>query len=134
MARFGGTGKCMWGCEAADCIKHYAVCPVIWSFAAKKLRLQPPATPEERRLTFFSLHKAWTKHDTAEVTLRAILRYAAYRAHNAWRTSGRRIPGAPGLLRQAAIQAVKGHGEAQATLDNVWALPHRGAGGAAQAG
>ena len=111
----------MWGCQAADCLKHYACCPVIWQFAANRLRLPTPASPEERRITFLSLHKGWTHRDTTEATLRAILRYAAYRAHNAWRCSGRVIPAAPGLLKQAAIQAVKGHPEAQRTLDNVWA-------------
>ena len=121
--RFGGNGKCMYGCDALDSTTHYACCPKIWEFAHKRLRCTPAIEPAVRRRTFMALDRNWRATDPHDAVITAVLIYAAYKAHNTWRNSGRVIPAAPGLLRQAIHEAVRGYPDAQATIDNIWAAP-----------
>ena len=123
-ARFGGSGKCMWGCDAPDCIRHYAQCQCLWNMARRRLRLNPPVYREDKTLAFLGLHMKWTTGFQAEAVRNAILRYAAYRAHNAWRTSGKPTPAGEGFFRQAVIESVKGHQEAAKILDTTWLQTH----------
>ena len=52
------AGGCIFGCEAVDCIEHYASCRRVAEFARKWLRLPHPPMPPEQLADFLLLDVA----------------------------------------------------------------------------
>ena len=118
-SQFRQDGNCIWGCKRRDDSRCYAICPVVWDFARRGLRVPTPH-PEDRQVTLYLLHKRWTKASRPELLRRAALVAAVYRAHNSWRCSGAEGKAPEGLLRQALSEVVRGHPVTSEAVDSVW--------------
>jgi hypothetical protein len=117
------AGGCIFGCEAVDCIEHYASCIRVAEFARKWLRLPHPPTPPEQLADFLLLDAAAPAEDPARLTRKALRLAAVYHVHN-WRRH--RPSCTPAVATEALAQALReatlGHPGAMRCLESTYTL------------
>jgi hypothetical protein len=122
MQRAVHDGKgCIFGCEAADSIEHYASCSTVASFARRSLRLPHMPTPPEQLADFLILDVSNPEANKALLTRKALRVAAVYHVHN-WR---RHYTGSdPAMTTEALLQALRaavaGHPVAVRALAATW--------------
>ena len=123
---------CAFGCSGhgEDSVEHYAACPVIHDWAARKLRLaRPPLT--ECVADFLGV-APWVASLPAHLRgegevctvrcLRALVVYVTYRAHNVLRRRSALRGDIEGLLSGFLLRAVCGHPGAEGLSRRPWAF------------
>lgn len=125
-------GACVFGCSptAEDAIEHYANCPVVADFAARRLRIPLAATPQDRLRDFLILDHANPANVPVLVTKKAIRTAAVYRTHCLVRLRHGKVQQgheAGNALQQSAKEMARGHTGVTALLSNIYAHAHAGA-------